>query len=151
MGLGLPGGRWGDPLFPPHDHGPVVLDYGGWSGAVDVGTPRAGDLCIWAGSGAAGHIGIAISDTEMVSALNPALGCKRTPIVGTGPSGVPLIYRRVTGLAGAGLPVVYQPGSGRAPVGAVLIAALAGVAVFAAAVTGAAVLVPWILSQARGD
>jgi cell wall-associated NlpC family hydrolase len=100
-GLALPGGRWGQPGFPPNSHGPVVVDYANWAGATTVGTPEAGDLCCWVGEGPAGHIGIAISSTEMISALNPQLGTRVTPIdPSVGPAGSPLIFRRPNGLAG---------------------------------------------------
>lgn len=75
---------------------PVVMSYVTWPGAVTVsGLPEPGDLVIFAGVGASGHIGIAVSGTEMVSALNPSMGCARTPIQGYGPAGAPLSYRRV--------------------------------------------------------
>ncbi len=100
LGMGLPGGKWGGPGMPPNAHGPVVLSYVSWAGAAPVSSPQAGDLCCWAGAGPNGHIGIAISPTRMISALNPAQGTQVTPIVGTGPVGVPLVYRRVKGAAG---------------------------------------------------
>jgi cell wall-associated NlpC family hydrolase len=98
-GLSLPGGKWGDPGFPPNSHGPVVMSYVQWAGATTVGMPQAGDLCCYAGEGANGHIGIAVSGTRMVSALNPADGTLETDIFPPG-AGQPLIYRRVNGLAG---------------------------------------------------
>jgi hypothetical protein len=102
LGLALPGGKWGAPGFPPGAHGPVVEDYAAWTGATTVGTPQAGDLCCFVGAGANGHIGIALDSDRMVSALNPQQGCVETPIVGYGPPGAPLIYRRIAGLpAGA--------------------------------------------------
>ena len=109
LGLALPGGKWGAPGFPPNAHGPVVLAFSSWSGSVQVNTPQAGDLCIWSGAGANGHIGIALGPSSMVSALNPTDGTRETPILGTGPAGAPLSFRRVSGLAagaaavGAGL------------------------------------------------
>jgi NlpC/P60 family len=79
-------------------HGPGSWQYITWSGAKTVGgPPQAGDLLIWPGMGVMGHIGIAISSTDMVSALNPRLGTARTPIVSTKP-GIHII-RRVDGSA----------------------------------------------------
>src|SRR6266568_5088076 len=95
LGLSLPGGKWGDPGFPPHVHGPVVTDYASWLGARTVRSPAAGDLACFVGEGASGHIGIVTGPDEMVSALDPGDGTKRTPIAGYGPPGAPLVYRRV--------------------------------------------------------
>src|SRR5712691_8342305 len=79
-------------------HGPVVLQYATWLKARTVAKPQAGVLCIWAGAGAGGHIGIATGPDHMISALNPSLGTIMTPIQGTGPAGVPLIFREITGV-----------------------------------------------------
>lgn len=139
LGMALPGGRWGAAGFPPGAHGPVVATYATWTGAQTVGTPAAGDLCIWVGLGPDGHIGIAVSGDEMVSALNPSAGVARTPIIGTGPAGAPLIYRRVTGLAAGGtdlVPVTAAGGHGdptAAIVAAVVVAGIALVSAMAAA------------------
>ena len=149
LGMGLPGGQWGAPGMPPAAHGPVVTSYATWGGARTVGRPAAGDLCIWVGSGPGGHIGIAVSDSEMVSALNPTDGTQRTPIAGTGPAGAPLIYRRLTGLApdGTGLqPVTTQGGH---PAGALIAAGVVGVAALAAVVTGAALIAAVLVRAAR--
>ena len=140
--LALPGGKWGDPGFPPNSHGPVVSDYIAWSGAVDVGTPQAGDLVCY---GPNEHIGFAIDATMFISALNPSLGCRIEPILG-GASG-PVTYRRITGVAGVGLPgpvgaVAGGGGSVVAPLVAVLAFAATALGVFGVAVIAAAVLVP---------
>jgi cell wall-associated NlpC family hydrolase len=76
-------------------HGPVVVNYASWNQAEAVATPETGDLCIWVGVGVSGHIGIATSPVQMISALNPALGTIVTQIQGAGPP-APLIYKRVT-------------------------------------------------------
>jgi hypothetical protein len=81
--------------FAGTSHGPVVVNYASWTGAATIASPEAGDLCIWVGVGTGGHIGIAQSPTTMISALNPALGTIVTPIIGAGPTGAPLIYRRI--------------------------------------------------------
>jgi NlpC/P60 family len=104
LGLAIPGYKPG--AYTGKSHGPVVLAYAAWAGASNVpGPPLPGDLCVWPGVGAFGHIGIAVSATEMVSALNPGSGVRQTPIQGYGPAGVPLIYRRLTGkeLGGSGV------------------------------------------------
>lgn len=98
-GLSLPGGAWGQPGMPPNSHGPVVLSYVYWNGANTVSSPKAGDLCCWAGAGPNGHIGIAVSPHQMISALNPTDGVQVTGIAGVGPSGVPLVFRHVTGVS----------------------------------------------------
>jgi cell wall-associated NlpC family hydrolase len=100
--LTLPGGLRGYRGPPPH--GPVVLDYAGWSGAATVQSPARGDLAVWPGDGPNGHIGIVLGTNQMISALDPALGTAVTPITGYGPPGVQVQYRRVTAAA-AGSPV----------------------------------------------
>lgn len=85
------------------NHGPVVINYFTWTGAKTIqGAPMPGDLCIWPGIGPMGHIGIAVSATHMVSALNPSMGIQMTPIHGFGPPGVPVVFRRVKQAAGPG-------------------------------------------------
>jgi NlpC/P60 family len=112
FGMILPGGgRYGDPAYPPHYHGPVVTAYAGWAGAAPLPAgqrPAAGDLCIWNGIGANGHIGIAVDATTMISALNHVSGTVHTPITGYGPAGVSVEFRRIAevgqqpGVSGAG-------------------------------------------------
>lgn len=141
--LALPGGKWGDPGFPPHSHGPVVADYIAWGGARDVSTPQAGDLVCY---GPDEHIGIATDADNFISALNPDLGVRVVPILGGAPG--PIYYRRVTGVAGAGLPGPVGQLAGAAggtvagPLIAVLVAAGAAVGLFGLAVLGAVVVVP---------
>jgi len=94
------GGKFGDPGEPPNAHGPVVLDYAQWPGATTVSQPSRGDLVCWPGSGPDGHIGIVLGPNQMISALNPQLGTLVSPIDGSGPAGVPHIFRQVTGKAG---------------------------------------------------
>ena len=100
LGMAIPGYKAG--AYTGAVHGPVVLSYAGWSGATTLpaGTaPSGGDLCVWPGAGAFGHIGIAVDSTRMVSALDSQNGVKVTPIVGSGPVGAKLMYRRVNGSA----------------------------------------------------
>lgn len=160
LGMLLPGGgRYGDPAYPPHYHGPVVTSYAGWPGASKLPAglpPAAGDLCIWNGVGANGHIGIAVDAGTMISALNHSAGTVHTPIAGYGPAGVTVEFHRINGAgqvpgaAGSGTPAD------------VLLAALAGAtlpvilgAVILAVGTvgglaGAAVLV-WMMARGRGS
>lgn len=150
MGLALPGGgHYGSPGYPPHSHGPVVTDYASWGGAKSVRSPRAGDLCCWVGAGTGGHIGIAISATRMISALDEALGTQVTPISGTGPSGVPLVFRRVTGAPGGA--AVGGAGAAGPPRSALAAGALLGGILAAgsvAVVVAAAVLAGVVLALA---
>jgi hypothetical protein len=129
--LRLPGGgTYGDPGYPPTAHGPVVVSYSTWSGASAVRSPIAGDLCCWVGLGTGGHIGIAISSTHMISAYDTAQGTIVTPIAGAGPSGVPLVYRRVKGAAGGvGVAASGQAAPAGAGAGALLGLALAGASI----------------------
>lgn len=75
-----------------NSHGPVTAEYLVWSGAHTI--PRnqvqAGDLCCWQT-----HIGIAIDNTNMISALNPQLGTQVSTIEGGGPGAEILVCRRV--------------------------------------------------------
>lgn len=157
LGLLLPGGgRYGDPGYPPNTHGPVVLSYASWAGAVPVASPQAGDLCLWPGVGANAHMGIAIGPTRMISALNPQLGTMVTDIQGAGPSGVRVVFRRVTGAPGGVLRLpggvtVSGPPSQRDPAVAVLVTAgLFALAFAGLAVAGAVVVLAggWLMRKA---
>lgn len=88
---GLPRGT----QFDGQSHGPDVAQWLAWSGVARVpGPPQPGDLVAW---GPNGHMGVAVSGTEMVSALNPALGTQQTPIAVTH-VGIPTYLRlRATG------------------------------------------------------
>lgn len=133
-------------------HGPAVISYVAWRGAVTVPSPQAGDLCIWAGLGPLGHIGIAVSATHCISALNPEDGCQITPIADTGPRGAPLIFRRVIGAAGGG-GLSWTGGGAAAGAGAVTechSAAASSAANFALVLVllfVAAMLVQWVARQ----
>lgn len=95
-GMAIPGFAAGS--YKGQNHGPVVLDWATWSGASTVkGPPSRGDLCVWPGVGATGHIGIALAGNQMISALNHIRGTVVTPIQGYGPVGVPVIYRAISG------------------------------------------------------
>jgi cell wall-associated NlpC family hydrolase len=89
-GLPLPGGKWGDPGFPPRSHGPTTLDYMLFGTGVSLANIQAGDLIV-----STEHIGIAISSTQMISAESPSSGTGVAGFPGGFPAGPP-IYRRVT-------------------------------------------------------
>lgn len=100
-GMAIPGFVAGS--YHGQNHGPVVLDWATWTGASTVQSASRGSLCVWAGVGASGHIGIAISSNQMISALNHEQGTVVTPIQGYGPAGVALIYRNLSGNTGSGI------------------------------------------------
>jgi len=140
LGMTLPGGLKGYKGPPPH--GPVVLDYASWGGAVTVQSPARGDLALWPGAGAGGHMGIVLAANQMISALNPAMGTAVTAIAGFGPPGIQVVYRRVTAAA-SGSAVGGAGAGGTGGVGDALAGpamALLIVAVMAGAVIGGAVL-----------
>jgi len=135
----LPGGVRGYKGPPPH--GPVVLDYANWGGAVTVQAGQRGDLAVWPGDGPNGHIGIVLGPNQMISALDPQYGTAVTPISGFGPTGVQVVYRRITA-AGKGTGLTGGAGGpgGTASTLAGPAFALLLVAAMAAAVVGAAAL-----------
>lgn len=85
--VSLPGGAWN-----PNTHGPNTTSYMGWKGAQTITRANlaAGDLCIWPT-----HMGIALNNGQMISALNPRLGTQVTTIDGGAPGGESLVCRRV--------------------------------------------------------
>jgi len=153
LGLQLPGGgTFGDPGYPPASHGPVVLSYAGWKGATTLGANEpasAGDMCIWAGAGPLGHIGIATGATHMISALDTTDGTVHTPIAGYGPAGARFMVRRINGVGQQ--PAGGGGGGGAGSVlggaGAILAGALAGGAV-TIGLLGAALLGALLLGSA---
>lgn len=141
LGLALPGGKWGDPGFPPHDHGPVVTSYADWSGAHPVASPQPGDLVCFVGEGASGHIGIVLGPDLMISALDPADGTKITPIEGYGPAGAPIVYRRILGVpAGPPQPGTPHPGGGTSTGATALVAVLVLAGALAAVIVTASLI-----------
>lgn len=62
-------------------HGPATGQWMFWSGLQRVSRDQvqAGDIIIWVG-----HMGIAVSNSQMISALNPKEGTRITAIEGTG-------------------------------------------------------------------
>lgn len=127
QGAAIPG--WKAGTYHGQVHGPPVIRWATWSGAsVVTGQPEAGDLCVWPGILALGHIGVAVSATRMVSALNPQRGIAETPIKGYGPPGVPVVFRRLSG------------GGAVSPAGAA-----------AAGCVPQLLLLPFLLAARRGD
>lgn len=84
---GYSGRQWN-----PSTHGPATGSYIVWTGAHTISRANvdAGVLCVWET-----HIGIAINNTQMVSALNEHLGTEVTGIESGGPSGEVLVCRRL--------------------------------------------------------
>lgn len=94
LGLPLPGGRWGDPGFPPHAHGPTTSNYLLWGTALNRNQVQAGDLVVWPT-----HMGIALSQTEIVAARTTASGTGTSQIDATSNSiNESPHFRRVTGI-----------------------------------------------------
>jgi hypothetical protein len=140
FGLAIPG--YGAGTYRGQEHGPVVVSWAGWSGAVTLPPgqrPSPGDLCCFVGIGPNGHIGIATGPHTMVSCLNPELGVQQTGIEGNGPAGAPIVFRRIKALGGASLK--GGGGGGTSPAGSA--AGTAGYALLglAAPVAGVALVV----------
>jgi cell wall-associated NlpC family hydrolase len=79
-------------------HGPTTIQWGAWfrahsagSTTVQRGQVQPGDVIVWSG-----HMGIAVSNTQMISARNPAMGTGVSDIDGGG-SGPLICYGRMPG------------------------------------------------------
>lgn len=94
-GCRIPGGG----KYDGTSHGPPSAAYLTWGKGVPNDQCQAGDVVVWPGAGVLGHVGVAISNTEMISALNPTMGTTKSPISGT-KAGVHFT-RRASGAAGA--------------------------------------------------
>lgn len=91
LGHFLPGGKWGDPGFPPHAHGPTTGSYALWGTALNSSQVGAGDLVVWST-----HMGIATSNSEIVSAEDEQAGVRTSTIAGmTASLGETPHFRRV--------------------------------------------------------
>jgi hypothetical protein len=92
VGLAIPGGSWATVTSNGTKHGPTTTDYLLWSGAttIPVAYASAGCLAVWST-----HIGICISNSDMISALNPSLGTAVTGISDGGPQGESVVIRRL--------------------------------------------------------
>jgi hypothetical protein len=79
-------------------HGPATGQWGIWPGMSHVsrGEVQASDIIVWTG-----HMGIAIDNTHMISALNPNDKTKITTIDGNG-NGPLMCYGRLKSLGGFG-------------------------------------------------
>jgi NlpC/P60 family len=87
--LAIPGYPAGS--YDGNSHGPVTVQYLTYGSGVKRAAVTAGDLCVWQT-----HMGIAISNTEMISAQDEALGTGTSAIDGTSQSlGEILFCRRV--------------------------------------------------------
>lgn len=88
-GLAIPGN--GPGKYTGSSHGPPTGTWGVWPGLSRVSRAevQAGDIIVWVG-----HMGIAISNSDYMSALNPRTTTKVRPIDG-GHSGPLMIYGRL--------------------------------------------------------
>lgn len=90
LGLVLPGGgKYGQAGYPPNAHGPGSTQYMLYGLGIDRSQVQPGDLIV-----SVEHIGIAISNTQMISAQRPSTGTKVSGFPDGFPSGPP-VYRRV--------------------------------------------------------
>lgn len=96
-GLAIPGVPAGQ--YKGQSHGPVVVQWASTGLCTTVSDPQPGDLCIWPGLLALGHMGFAAGNGEFISALDPAQGVQRIPIKDVHKP-VPVMYRRVNAAAG---------------------------------------------------
>jgi hypothetical protein len=90
MGKAIPGYSAGK--YDGSVHGPPTGSWGMWPGLQHISASQlqAGDLIVWTG-----HMGIAVSNTTMVSALDSRDGTKETPIKGFG-NGPLMCYGRLS-------------------------------------------------------
>lgn len=79
LGRAIPG--YGPGQYKGTVHGPPTGSWGVWSGLTSVSRSQvqADDLIVWTG-----HMGVAIDNNNMISALNAREGTKVTPIEGHG-------------------------------------------------------------------
>lgn len=86
--MAIPGNAVG--VYNGNSHGPTTGMWGIWNGLshVERAAVQAGDIIVWTD-----HMGIAISNSQMISALNEQQGTKVTPIEGYG-NGPILCYGR---------------------------------------------------------
>lgn len=114
-GLAIPGFRAGQ--YKGQSHGPVVLQWATTGLCTTIHDPAPGDLAIWPGVGALGHMGFVAGGGEFISALDPAQGIQRIPIKDVRKP-VPVMYRRVNAAAG----LTSAPGAGSGCVPAMILA-----------------------------
>lgn len=107
LGLPLPGGHWGDPGFPPGSHGPNTGSYLLYGSPIDRAAVQAGDLVVWSS-----HIGIAISNSQIIAARDPQEGTGVSGIDATTTSlGETPSFRRVAQGPGDGNPLLNRVAS----------------------------------------
>lgn len=107
LGLPLPGGHWGDPGFPPNAHGPTTGSYLLYGSPIDRTALAAGDLVVWSS-----HMGIAVSNTQVISAKDPQEGVGLSSIDGTTSSlNETPSFRRINANIGGGNPIVSKVAS----------------------------------------
>jgi len=89
LGKAIPG--YGPGVYDGSSHGPPTGSWGVWPGMTHVkrGDVQSGDIIVWVG-----HMGIATDNGNMVSALNPTITTKVTPIDGHG-NGPIMCYGRL--------------------------------------------------------
>lgn len=90
LGMPLPGGKWGDPGFPPHAHGPATGNYMMFGQPVSASDVRKGDLIV-----NAEHMGIVVTTGTYMSAKTPSAGTGLGLYTQSFPGGAP-VFRRVT-------------------------------------------------------
>jgi cell wall-associated NlpC family hydrolase len=108
LGLAIPG-------FPSgkfSGHGPVTGQWFSWRGLTTVSQSdmQPGDIVCWLS-----HMGIAVSTTHIISALNPSLGVRETTIAGASPGAEPMRIGRLKQIS-SGVP--RSSGRGKVPTGA---------------------------------
>lgn len=82
----IPGYKSG--AYDGKSHGPTTGQWAIWNGFTTVkrADVQAGDIVVWAT-----HMGIAVSNSEMVSALNEKEGTRQTPIDSPAPAPGPIL------------------------------------------------------------
>lgn len=96
LGMTLPGGgRYGDPGYPPHAHGPTTNSYLLFGQAVNLGSEQPGDLVV-----STVHMGIVIGGGNMISAQDPQLGTGIGTYRSGFPGGTPFVRRVVASSGG---------------------------------------------------
>lgn len=89
LGMALPGGgKYGDPGYPPHTHGPTTNSYLLFGQPVNLGSEKPGDLLV-----STEHMGICIGGGGMISAQDPQLGTGIGTYTSGFPGGTPFIRR----------------------------------------------------------
>lgn len=90
LGMPLPGGKWGDPGFPPHAHGPATGNYMMFGKPVSPSEVKKGDLVV-----NSEHMGIVVTTGSYMSAKTPSAGTGLGLYTQSFPGGSP-VFRRVT-------------------------------------------------------